>query len=90
MKIDWKNSSKSPYDMVIDIIESWCTEKGYYSDMVVSLKLDGIIYNAYLELNTDISGWTWEWDWFEGEEVELLGFCPVNEVIIPEKYMLRG
>lgn len=88
MKIDWYEKSDSPYNMVENIIENWCEDNRYYSDMMVLLRIDGREEKVYLEF--DASGMrAWEYDWFEGGEIELLGFCPVDEVIIPEKYMLN-
>lgn len=74
--------------MVSDIIEKWCEYNNYYCDMMVLLKIDGVEWRAIAECDIP-GGWTWDWDWFEGGEIELLGFCPVEEVIIPEKYMLK-
>ena len=87
MKIDWYEKNDSPYNMVENIIENWCSDNGY-SDMMVLLKIDGQEEKVYLECNAS-EIWTWEYDWFEGGEIELLGFCPVSEVMIPEKYMLK-
>lgn len=85
MKIDWKEKNDNPYYMVENIIENWCMDHGY-SDMMVLLRIDGQEEKIYLEY--DFGGWTWEYDWFEGGVIELIGFCPVSEVIIPDKYIL--
>ena len=88
MKIDWYEKSDSPYNMVENIVDKWCESNGY-SDMVVLLRIDGKEEKVYLEY--DASGiLAWEYDWFEGGEIELLGFCPVDKVIIPEEYMLKS
>ena len=88
MKIDWKEKNDNPYHMAENVIEKWCEYNNYYCDMMVLLKIDGLEEKVYLEYDF-IGGWAWEWDWFEGGEIELLGFCPVDEVIIPEKYMIK-
>ena len=88
MRIDWKEKDDNAYHVVEDVLDKWCEYNNYYCDMMVLLKIDGVEWRAIAEC--DISGgWTWDWDWFEGGEIELLGFCPVEEVIIPEKYMLK-
>lgn len=86
MKIDWYEKSDSPYNMVERIVDNWCEDNGY-SDMIVLLRIDGQEEKVYLEY--DASGiLNWEYDWFEGGEVELLGICPVDKVIIPDEYMI--
>lgn len=81
-----KINTDRPYDNVAEIISRWSEDNGY-SDMVVLLKIDGDIETVYLGLNSCLD-YEWEYDWYEGGEVELLGFCPVSEVIIPDKYLL--
>ena len=88
MKIDWKGKNDSAYDIVGNILEKWCEYNNYYCDMMVLLGIDGVEEKVIAECNIP-GGWTWGWDWFEGGEIELLGLCPVDEVIIPEKYMLK-
>ncbi len=87
MKIDWKGMNDNPYLMVENIIDNWCEDNGY-SDMMVLLKIDGVEEKSVLEYDC-LGGWEWGYDWFEGGDIELLGFCPVDKVIIPEEYMLR-
>lgn len=82
-----KINTDRPYDNVAEIISRWSEDNGY-SDMVVLLKIDGDIETVYLGLNSYLD-YEWEYDWYEGGEVELLGFCPVSEVIIPDKYLLN-
>ena len=88
MKIDWKERLENPYLLVENIIDKWCEYNNYYSDMIVLLKIDGIEEKCVLECDS-FGGWEWDYDWFEGGEIELLGFCPVDKVIIPDEYMIK-
>ena len=34
--------------------------------------------------------WVWQHDWYEGGEVELLGFAPVNEIVLTKEQEEAG
>ena len=76
---DWENE----YDAVINVIDDWCSHN-HYTSFVVRLKNNGVEENVYLDCCDAVLGF--DYDWYEGGEVELLGFMPIEDVEIPEKY----
>ena len=82
MKIDTTN--KDPYQAVVDVIRELTKEDGieYYTDRIVRIRttISGES-NEYLGVND--SGYYWEGDWYEGGEVELLGFIDVEDIKVP-------
>ena len=83
--------SIDPYDTVADLIEEDCTARGYYSNYVVRVKTDGYEHTVYVEFNGMDLRWEWAYDWWEGEEdVWLLGFCPIDEVELPDAILENG
>ena len=74
----------NPYTKISSIIEDWSI-KNYYSDMVVRIFADGVVFNELL-LFHDIGNYTpyyWLNDWYEGQEhVELIGFIPVDQITL--------
>ena len=87
-------SFKTPYDTITDVIEKWCQDN-YYSNFIVTLRLDGELCTEYLVYETpdrlNPQGiWVWEWDWWEGQkDIELVGFLDINSVRVsgtPDNY----
>ena len=71
-----------PYEQIGDIVDAWAKEN-IYTDMIVTVAVNGEIKTEYLGLNVDGRGfnWVWEYDWYEGErDVRLLGFRPLDLV----------
>lgn len=68
---------KSPYEVVSDKIEAWAKVYGY-DDFLVTLRLNNEIVTEILLTNNGELEWVN--DWWEGEEVELLGFIPVSKI----------
>lgn len=86
--------SKTPYDIIADEIEKWCQEN-YYSNFVVTLRINGELCNEYLIYETGdpdqlYPHWVWESDWWEGQKcIELVGFVDINSVYVsgtPDNY----
>lgn len=91
MKIDVEN--KNAYEEVTKVIESWCEDRGYYSDFIVWIKTslggetkDYLSWEGFSE-GTYPGKFTFDHDWYEGGEVDLLGFCPLDEVEVPEVFL---
>ena len=82
MKID--TSILSPYDAVIEVIRELTKENGYECivDRIARIKTTVLgESNEYLGVvNND---YYWENDWYEGGEVELLGFIDVDKIAVP-------
>ena len=82
MKIDISN--KNPYEAVIDTICELTKENGYevIADRIVRIKTT-ILGESNEYLGVDDNGYYFINDWYEGGEVELLGFIDVDDVVIP-------
>lgn len=83
MKINIINGDA--YSSIGEIIKEWCNNNNYYTDFIVWLKANDIEIKTVYELDYDFN-FIFLDDWYEGGDVELLGFAPIDEVIIPEKY----
>ena len=72
----------SKYERLCDPIIKWC-EYHYYTDFVVTIRVNKRITTQYLEFQNNDITFTWLNDWYEGEaNVELLGFLPIDEIRI--------
>ena len=82
MKIDI--STKSPYTAVIDAIRELTKINGYESmnERIVRIKTS-ILGESNELLLIDNYDYIWENDWYEGGDVELLGFIDVDDVKMP-------
>ena len=85
-----------PYEQIVDVVDAWAKEN-IYTNMIVTISVNGAVTTQYLGLEFGVTGfhWVWEYDWFEGEpEVYLLGFRPLDMVHcigLPEKVVeVRG
>jgi len=93
MKIEIKKDEyglPDAYTSVADVIRQWCEKNNRYEDFIVRIRTTVLgeettllLFNSFEE-GEDL--FEWEDDWYEGGEVELLGFMPLEEVEIPEKY----
>ena len=83
MKLDLKDNN--PYQSVVNEIAKWCeANNSYLSEFIVWLRTrEGEIHFLLEFLGLDNSS---QPSWYEGGDVELLGFCPIDEVVIPEEY----
>lgn len=75
----------SAKDVYAEIAEkAFSDNHPYYGDLIVAIRLDGVVYNEILEFNAaDFCG-IWFNDWYEGQkEVEYLGSILVGEVKVP-------
>lgn len=83
MKIDITN--KSPYQAVIDAITDLDKEDGLTVECCRIVRIRTTVLGEDNEfLGVDGGGYYWDNDWYEGGEVELLGFIRLNEVKVPE------
>ena len=82
MKIDIKD--KGPYTAVIDVIRELTKENGYecMSDRIVRIKTT-VLGESNEYLGVDDNGYYWNNDWYEGGEVELLGYIDVCDIDVP-------
>ena len=82
MKIDISN--KSPYTAVIDVIRELTMEDGIECMFERLVRIRTTILGESNELLLiDDNDYVWESDWYEGGEVELLGFIDIDDVEIP-------
>lgn len=94
MKVDI--SKKSPYEAVIDLIREMTKENGYeyISDRIVRIRTTTLgESNELLIFDGEDEDYYWQNDWYEGGEVELLGFIDVDNVKVPElslRSLMRG
>jgi hypothetical protein len=73
--------SKLPYDIFVEPIEKW-SENNYYGDFLVTISIDGFETTEILEFGPD-NKYVWLSDWWEGQEdVKLLGFIPIDDILI--------
>ena len=83
--------SNDPTDVISDMIEDDCEERGYYSNYIIRVKADEIEHTIYVEFNGAYGRWEWAYDWWEGEkDVWLLGFCPIDELELPDAILENG
>ena len=81
MIIDKKND---PYKAVIDVIREMTKENGCECmfDRIVRIKTTTLGESNELLL-IDNGDYYWENDWYEGGQVELLGFIDIDDVRVP-------
>lgn len=81
MKID---KGDNPYRAVIDVIRELTKENGYECmfDRIVRIRTT-ILGESNELLLVDNDDYVFETDWYEGGEVELLGFINVDDVEVP-------
>lgn len=83
MKIDI--SKKNPYDAVADyVVEHGLAEQhsGAYAVRIKTSVLGEsveLLYDDGPDWMTPV--WTWQNDWYEGGDVELIGFIPIDDII---------
>ena len=79
MKITWDKEAGSPYEAVGQIITDWA-ERNFYDTFIVWLETSTLGKSVELlefDLNSD-GLLVWDNDWYEGGDVELIGFCPLS------------
>ena len=76
----------NPYEKIGNIVDAWAKENGY-SDMIVTVAVNGEIKTEYMTPHFNCYGfidsfrWEWEYDWWEGQDdVFLLGFRPLTMI----------
>jgi len=83
-----------PYDVIEDVIDTWCQEH-YYSNFLVTLSIEGTLCVEYLYFEMGDPNWpdphfVWENDWWEGQkDIKLIGFIDVGSVYVsgtPDDY----
>lgn len=70
------------YEIVADIIDKKMVEHyKYYADVLVELRTSNLGETIeYLKFYGDKPGWVWDRDWYEGGDVELISFIPLDEI----------
>lgn len=69
-----------PYIDIVKPIKEWC-EKNYYSDFLVTIKVNDSEITEFLEFDPDHCDFVWHTDWWEGEkDVHLLGVSPIDKI----------
>ena len=83
-----KLKTNNPYNEVIDIIKA--SSGFYYTDYIVRLRIAGEEENVYLDSDGS-GGFEWNYDWADvpSEDIEILGFCPIEKVIIPTDCLME-
>lgn len=82
MKIDIRN--KNPYDAVIDVIRELTKEDGHECMFERLVRIRTTVLgesNEYLGVND--TDYYWNNDWYEGGDVEMLGFVDIEDIDIP-------
>lgn len=80
LKIDI--STKNPYDAVADWIIFHSNPHTAYAVKIRTTTLGESIELLYDDgPDWTIPVWTWENDWYEGGEVELLGWIPIDDIV---------
>lgn len=75
---EWINA----YDEVGNILTEICEkEGGYYSDFIIKLNIDCSKENIYVSFED--FDWCFEYDFDEGNVIELLGAVRVEDIDIP-------
>ena len=77
-------SNKDPYTAVIDVVREMTKENGCECmfERIVRIKTT-ILGESNELLLIDNNEYYWGNDWYEGGQVELLGFIDVDEVRVP-------
>ena len=77
-------SKKNPYKAVIDVIRELTKENGCECmfERIVRLKTT-VLGESNELLLIDDGDYYWENDWYEGGQVELIGFIDVDDVEVP-------
>jgi hypothetical protein len=77
-------SKKDPYTAVVDVIRELTKENGYERmfNRIVRIKTTVLGESNELLLVDDFD-YVWENDWYEGGEVELLGWIDIDDVEVP-------
>lgn len=77
-------SNKDPYTAVIDAIREMTMENGYECmfERIVRIKTT-VLGESNELLLIENNEYIWENDWYEGGQVELLGYIDVDDVIVP-------
>ena len=78
------DTSKNPYTAVVDVIRELTKKNGYecMSERIVRIKTTVLGESNELLLIDDFD-YIWENDWYEGGEVELLGWIDIDDVDVP-------
>lgn len=83
LKIDI--SKKNPYDAVADYVVERGLSNGCADAYVVCIKTSVLGESVELLYNDGpdwtIPVWTWQNDWYEGGDVELIGFIAIDNII---------
>lgn len=84
MKIDVEKYG-DPYTAVCETIREMTRDTDGYEDMtdrIVRVKTS-VLGEDNVYLNVDSDGYYWSTDWYEGGDVELLGFIDLDDVAVP-------
>ena len=78
------DTSKNPYTAVVDVIRELTKKNGYecMSERIVRIKTT-VLGESNELLLIDNFDYIWENDWYEGGEVELLGWIDIDDVEVP-------
>ena len=82
-------ATDDPYENVADFIKCWIEEHSYlqYEDYLVWVWTENLGYDVlYLEYDGTNDRFTWLFDWYEGGECRLIGFCPVRAIPLAEEW----
>ena len=71
-------TADNPYQAIVDIITDWCRGHGF-DDFLVKISIDGEETTELLLYDGCLDEFQWETDWYEGQDVCLLGFRPLSE-----------
>lgn len=74
-----------PYKEIIDIIRKKTSVNGceVCKDRIVRIKTDNTITNEYLGFDGSSGEYFFINDWYEGGDVELIGFVDIDSIDIP-------
>ena len=77
-------SKNDPYTAVVDVIRELTKENGYERMFSRIVKIKTTVLGESNELLlVDDFDYVWENDWYEGGEVELLGWIDIDDVAVP-------
>lgn len=91
MKIDITKYKGDPYVAVYETIREMTRDKYGYEDMpdrLVRIKTS-VLGEDNVLLTSDPDNYYWSTDWYEGGDVELLGFINIDDIPVPTLEQLK-
>lgn len=91
MKIDITKYKGDPYVAVCETIREMTRDKYGYEDMpdrLVRIKTS-VLGEDNVLLTSDSDNCYWDTDWYEGGDVELLGFINIDDIPVPTLEQLK-